>query len=124
MTTTTLGEAQYISVETFKKNGEGVKAPVWVTQENNKLYVMTGDNTWKVKRLRHNNRVRIATCDARGNIEGEWFEGTARILEEPEAMTQQRKRGGAKYGLLFYLFIFIARLRRNFTYIVIEISLN
>ena len=76
-TLTQLGAAQYIALETYKKNGEAVKTPVWVTQEAGKLYVITEGHSWKVKRIRNNPRVRIAQSDARGNVQGDWVE-TAR----------------------------------------------
>ena len=36
----------------------------------------------KVKRLRNSSRARIAPCDARGNVKGEWRDATARIVDD------------------------------------------
>ncbi len=69
-----LGNAKYIALETFRKSGEGVITPVWVTPEDGKLYVWTVDGSWKVKRIRNNDRVRIAVSDARGNPQSDWVE--------------------------------------------------
>ena len=41
---------QYISVETFRKNGEGVKTPVWFVEFQNQLCLATGPESGKVKR--------------------------------------------------------------------------
>jgi PPOX class probable F420-dependent enzyme len=76
---------KYISVETFRKNGAGVKTPVWFAlAADETIYVYTEDNSGKVKRIRNNPRVRVAPCDIRGNITGESMDGTARLLQEGE----------------------------------------
>ena len=54
------GAQKYISLETFKKNGQGVKTPVWFVLQNDAFYVYTEADSWKVKRIRNNPRVRVA----------------------------------------------------------------
>ena len=74
---------RYLSLETFRKSGEGVRTPVWFAAEARDagvLYIYTIGNTGKVKRIRNNPRVRIAPCDARGNLRGEWADARADIL--------------------------------------------
>lgn len=122
-TLTQLGAAQYIALETYKKNGEAVKTPVWVTQEAGKLYVITEGHSWKVKRIRNTPRVRIAQSDARGKVQGDWVEATARVLEDTTAVNQQGKRLAAKYGLFYHLFMLFMRLtQRQRQSVVIEIG--
>lgn len=121
-TLTQLGAAQYIALETYKKNGEAVKTPVWVTQEAGKLYVITEGHSWKVKRIRNNSRVRIAQSDARGKVQGDWIEATARVLEDTTSVNQQGKRLAAKYGLFYHLFtLFLKLTQRRRQSVVIEI---
>ena len=36
-----------------------------------------------VKRLRRDPHARVAACDMRGNVRGDWREGTGRVLEDP-----------------------------------------
>jgi len=84
---------KYLNLETFKKSGEGVRTPVWFAADPSanldssaaKLYVYTIGNTGKVKRIRNNPRVRIAPCDARGRLRGEWVEARAEIVTGEEA---------------------------------------
>ncbi|PYR40301.1 MAG: PPOX class F420-dependent oxidoreductase, partial [Acidobacteria bacterium] len=57
---------KYVSIETFKKNGQGVKTPVWFVLHDNAFYVYTEADSWKVKRIRNNARVRVAPCGVRG----------------------------------------------------------
>ena len=108
-----LGQEQYISLETFRKNGQGVKTPVWVARESDKLYVWTQGDSWKVKRIRNNSQVRLAKSDARGNVSGEWVTAQARILDIPEEKKKMQKRLGQKYGLFFRLFQLMGWLRGN-----------
>jgi len=76
----------YINVETFKRDGRGVRTPVWfVLRENGAFYVYTEDASWKVKRIRNNPRVRIAPCDMRGNVTGGWEAASAQIVSGEEA---------------------------------------
>ena len=78
----------YLSLETFRKSGEGVRTPVWFAAEKAGaggeaavLYIYTIGNTGKVKRIRNNPRARIAPCDMRGNGRGDWMEARAEILQ-------------------------------------------
>ncbi len=76
---------KYLSLETFKKSGAGVATPVWfVLHENGAIYIYTEADSWKVKRIRNSSRVRIAPCDIRGNVKGEWVEGRAQIISGDE----------------------------------------
>jgi uncharacterized protein len=83
----------YLNLETFKKSGEGVKTPVWFAEEPSvgldsseaKLYVYTIGVSGKVKRIRNNARVRIAPCDVRGNVLGDWVDARAEIVTGEEA---------------------------------------
>ena len=75
---------KYISLETFKKSGQGVKTPVWFVLHKNAFYVYTEADSWKVKRIRNNARVRVAVCSMRGDIKGPWLDATASLIEGDE----------------------------------------
>jgi hypothetical protein len=84
---------KYLNLETFKRSGEGVKTPVWfaadpkadLASNEARLYAYTIGNSGKVKRMRNNGKVRIAPCDARGKVLGEWVDGRAEFLAGAEA---------------------------------------
>jgi uncharacterized protein len=83
-----LDRNKYLSLETFRKNGAGVRTPVWFAADpalTSKLYIYTIDGTGKVKRIRNNRRVRIAPCDMRGAVQGDWVDAQAEIVSGPEA---------------------------------------
>jgi PPOX class probable F420-dependent enzyme len=84
------GDEKYISLETFKRNGQGVKTPVWFVLHNDALYVYTEADSWKVKRLRNNPRVRVAVCDMRGKVKGPWLAATASIVEGDDRLAANR----------------------------------
>ena len=80
------GDQKYISLETFKKNGQGVKTPVWFVRTEDVFYVYTEADSWKVKRIRNNPRVRIAVCSMRGDARGPWHDATASLVEGDERL--------------------------------------
>ena len=113
---------KYLNLETFKRDGQGVKTPVWfVLRENGALYAYTEATSWKVKRIRRNPRVRIAPCDVRGNLKGEWREATAQIVSGEEEQAASRLLD-QKY-FLKKIFNLLTKLRRH-ERAMIKIELN
>ena len=105
------GVQKYISLETFKKNGQGVKTPVWFVLHNDAFYAYTEANSWKVKRIRHNPRVRVAVCNIRGDVKGPWLDATASLVEGDERLVAD-KLLDRKY-FLKKLFNFLTRINRH-----------
>jgi PPOX class probable F420-dependent enzyme len=105
------GGQNYISLETFKKNGQGVKTPVWFVLHQNAFYVYTEADSWKVKRIRNNRRVRVAVCNIRGGIKGPWLDATASIIEGDERLVAD-KLLDRKY-FLKKVFNFLTRINRH-----------
>jgi PPOX class probable F420-dependent enzyme len=91
-------ENRYLSLSTFRKTGVEVKTPVWFASMGDKLYVFTAPDSGKVKRLRNSSRARIAPCDARGNVKGEWRDATARLVSDPDLVARAHKTMRTKYG--------------------------
>jgi PPOX class probable F420-dependent enzyme len=85
------GHQKYLNLETFTRDGRGVKTPVWfVLRENGAFYVYTEAGSWKVKRIRKNPRVRVEPCDMRGHVTGEWQAATAQIVSGEEEQVANR----------------------------------
>ena len=76
---------KYISLETYRKNGQAVRTPVWFAESDGQLYVYTLADAGKAKRLGNNPRARIAPCDMRGRVTGEWADAEARFVQGEEA---------------------------------------
>ena len=103
---------KYLSLETYKKDGTAVPTPLWFAQEGKVFYVYSLANAWKVKRIRNNPRVRIAPCDIRGNLTGEWVDAEARILDQAEADKPHRLLD-KKYGWQKMIGNFMSKLRKR-----------
>src|SRR5580704_904542 len=88
-----LDKRDFLNLETFRKNGAGVRTPVWfaadpttdIRSKDAKLYIYTVENTGKVKRVRNNPRVRVAPCDRTGGLKGAWIDASAKVVEGAEA---------------------------------------
>ncbi len=95
---------KYLSLETYKKSGEGVKTPVWfaadpasdLAGDRALLYIYTIGNTGKVKRIRNNGHVKIAPCTVKGVPLGEFVEANAEIVTG-EVASQGLKLLNKKY---------------------------
>jgi len=102
---------KYISIETFKKSGEGVKTPVWFVLHHGAFYVYTEADSWKVKRIRNNPKVRVAVSDIRGNVKGPFLDATATLVEGEERVTAD-KLLDQKY-FLKKIFNFLTKINRH-----------
>ncbi len=113
----------YISLETYKKNGDAVQSPVWLVEDGGLLYVRTDPKSWKAKRIRKNQSVRVAPSDMRGKPTGSWVEGEAHFVdgEEAERMVKLFKK---KYAVTGWIIDAINGLRgRRSDVVIISIKL-
>ena len=81
---TPLDDARYISLRSYKRDGNPVDTPVWQVTVDGKLLVFTDGTSYKVKRIGRNPAVQVARCDLRGGLEGPWLDGTCRLVESGE----------------------------------------
>jgi PPOX class probable F420-dependent enzyme len=107
---TQLDDAPYISLMSFKRDGTGVATPVWTAPLDGKLVVFTNRDTYKVKRIGRNPKVRVARCDVRGNLLGPWIDGTAATSTDPAQQKRMVSALRAKYGVRFATLDFFAHL--------------
>jgi uncharacterized protein len=107
---TPLDDARYVSLLSFKRDGNGVATPVWAAPLDGKLVVFTAGDSFKVKRIGRNPKVRVARCDVRGKVLGPWIDGTCTIV--PDEARQRRMLGAlnAKYGLQARVLNFFSHL--------------
>jgi len=105
---------RYVSLATFRRDGSEVKTPVWIANALGHYYVFSAGNAGKVKRIRSTARVRLAPCDVRGNLKGDWIEGTARIVDDKTTTAVAYRALVAKYGLQMRLLDWIAKITGRF----------
>ncbi len=101
-------KAKYISLETYRKNNQPVRTPVWFVVKDDLIYVVTRDQTGKVKRLRNNLQVKFALCTIKGKVTGEWVSGTAKILTEEQTKDAVKWRD-KKYGFMAKIAKFLSK---------------
>jgi len=115
---------KYINVETFRKNGVGVKTPVWFANDENAFYVWTEANSGKAKRIRRDGAIKITPSTASGKPVSEWVNAQATADSSPEALAHIIKLMKNKYGLAFFGFRLMGKLRKaKYTAIKIELGI-
>lgn len=77
-----LGDGNYLSLTTYRRDGTPVATPVWVMVGDDRLYAITDAESGKAKRLRNSDRVLVAACDMRGTIAGQQYPASAELLDE------------------------------------------
>ena len=102
---------EFLSLETYRKNGQTIKSPMWFAQDNDALYLWTMADTSKVKRIRNNPHVNIATCKRMGEVTGEWMTAHATIDDSPIVVAQVEAMLLKKVGLFFRIFRLIDAIR-------------
>ena len=93
-----LAAERYVSLMTFRRNGNGVATPMWIAEYGGRLYAVTNGTSPKMKRLRLSDRIRLAVCDGRGKVRGEWVDGHARKVEDAAMIERATQALRQKYG--------------------------
>jgi PPOX class probable F420-dependent enzyme len=103
-------DATYISLETFKRDGNGVRTPVWCAPLDGQIVIFTEAKAFKVKRLRRNPKIRVARCDVRGKVSGAWCTGIGRISDSRSEQDRAYEALLDKYGWLMRVTNFFSTL--------------
>jgi PPOX class probable F420-dependent enzyme len=91
--------AKYTLLVTHKRSGEPLPTPVWAgLGDDGKLYIRTEADVAKVKRIRNDPHVKVASCNSRGKPRGDLIEGRARIVS-PDAEEHAEKAIAEHFGL-------------------------
>lgn len=114
----------FLNLETFRRNGAGLKTPVWFTQEGETLYVRTVAGSGKVKRVKNNGEVQIVPCEANGAPIGEWAKAYAVEATDPETAELVRRLLEKKYGAVQVKAFAAATALRREKYTVLKIQLQ
>ena len=104
---------QYLNIETFRKSGVGVKTPVWFVQDGNNIFVRTGADSGKVKRIRNNANVNVAPCKSDGTPLGAWIPATAREIKDSEVDRKVDRLLDKKYGLMKKIFALASAMQKG-----------
>ena len=105
-----LKDQQFMNLATYRKSGAAVTTPVWFAQIGDTLYVMTGAEAGKIKRIRNNGRVQVGPSDRGGKPLGPVVWAEARVITGDEAKKADDLLN-KKYGLMKKAFDVAGALR-------------
>ena len=92
---------EFIVLTTYRRDGRAVPTTVWFAYDQGKIYITTGTNAGKTKRIRNNAHVEMTPSDRTGNLLGDpQVAGHARE-HRPEERTHAREVLAQKYGATF-----------------------
>ena len=100
----------YVSLATYRRDGRKVRTPVWIGQSGAHYYCFSAGQAGKVERIRANGRARLAACDLRGKIRGDWIDARARLIEDARLKEEVYAVLRRKYGWQMRLGDFFGRL--------------
>ena len=105
-------DEKYVNLSTKKKDGSFVNTPVWfaLDGEKNDFFIFSAGEAGKIKRIKNFSSVRVAICDVRGNLKGEWISAQAELVSEEESKIKAYKQLHKKYGLTIRVFDFFSKL--------------
>ncbi|HRW38130.1 MAG: PPOX class F420-dependent oxidoreductase [Acidimicrobiales bacterium] len=110
-----IGDARYVSITTFRRDGEGVATPVWIAPLGDGRVGFTTDvASGKAKRIGNRPDVTLQECSMRGEVAA----GTAEVHGTAEVVTDGPDHDAAvaairrKYGIQFRLVELGGRLKR------------
>jgi uncharacterized protein len=75
---------KYLSVTSFKRDGNGVATPVWFVVEDGRLLFQTDPDSFKMRRIRRDPAVTVAPCSASGRAKAAPVRGRAQIVPAEE----------------------------------------
>ncbi|WP_166429199.1 PPOX class F420-dependent oxidoreductase [Mycolicibacterium obuense] len=100
-----LGEADFVSLITYKRDGTPVGSAMWIATDGDDLVVWTPSDAWKVKRVRRDPRVVLIRSSRMGKVDPVDPEllCTAVVEETPTAVAKAEQLIRRKYGLQFHI---------------------
>ena len=117
-----LQSQQFMNLITYRKSGVEVRTPVWFVQDGTNLYVMTGKDAGKIKRIRNNPSIVVEPSDRTGKTLGDAVTAQAQVISDPAVEARAVTLLNQKYGFMKRMFDLMALLSgglKNRAYIVI-----
>lgn len=125
-TFTALGDKAFVSLTTFRRNGERISSPVWVARDGDALIVITPEESGKVKRLRNNGQVEIRVSSRTGKVAdgSEPVPGIAEIVTDAPTAAHLTRVIQKKYGFEYHVIMLIERIaaRRQKPRVILRIT--
>lgn len=103
---------RYLSVTSFKRDGTGVATPVWFVSDGARLLALTDLHSAKVRRIRRNPRVLVASCRVGGRLRREAVSAHAEVLTADADLERVQKLLLARYTVSYRIVMLVYRLGR------------
>ena len=104
---------RYLSVTRFKRDGTGVATPVWFVSDGRRLFALTDLHSAKVRRIRRNPRVLVASCRPGGKLRGEPVPARAEVLTDTRDLDRVQQLLTERYKLSYRLVMLFYRVGRR-----------
>ncbi len=104
---------RYLSVSSFKRDGTAVATPVWFVSDGGRLFALTDLHSAKVRRIRRDPRVLVASCRAGGRLRREPLPARAEVLTTIPELERVQKLLSARYKISYRVVMGIYRLGRR-----------
>ncbi|MDA2890288.1 PPOX class F420-dependent oxidoreductase [Mycolicibacterium sp. BiH015] len=100
-----LGETQFVSLVTYKRDGTPVGSAMWIASDGDDLVAWTPADAWKVKRVRRDPRIVVIRSSRMGKVDPVDPEllGTAVVEDSPMAVAKAEQLIRRKYGAQFHI---------------------
>lgn len=104
---------KYINVETYRRSGDAVRTPVWFVESGGIYFIVTRGDSGKVKRLKHNQKIKVAPCRMDGEVIGDWFDAEGSFVESEEVMNVIKGLFDQKYGAISRITNMFSKMQRK-----------
>ena len=104
---------RYLSLTSFKRDGTGVATPMWFVCDGTRLFALTDLHSAKIRRIRRDPHVLVASCRADGKLRGEPVAARAEVLTDTADLERVRDLLIARYKISYRLVMLIYRLGRR-----------
>ena len=103
---------KYINLATQKKDGTFVNTPVWFTkdEQSNDYFIFSAGEAGKVKRIRNFSSVKVAICNFKGDLKGDWVSAQAKLIAEEDSIAKAYGQFQRKYSMSLKVINFFSRL--------------
>jgi PPOX class probable F420-dependent enzyme len=109
----TLFPGRYLSITSFKRDGTGVATPVWFVSDGARLFAFTDLQSLKIRRIRRNPHVLVASCRVNGKLRREPVAARAEVLTATAELQRVQKLLLARYKVSYRVVMLFYRLGRR-----------
>jgi uncharacterized protein len=104
---------RYLSVTSFRRDGTGVATPLWFVTDGSRLFALTDLHSAKVRRVRRDPHVLIASCRAAGKLRNQPVGAHADVLTATSDLERVQKLLTERYKVSYRLVMAVYRLGRR-----------